>query len=284
MADAQRIIQTPEADLAPGDSRSRTLDTSHLEIAAIHSAADPLFTIAYDKLWAEFGAAHEMESREVIERRLGWHPVSQAGNCWLRYEMILVRLDDTFVAVRDHTAAVIRRAGAVRAIVHLSHVLVDAAWRRTGLAGWLRAWPLQTARACLAAASFPPDTPVTLVAEMEHPDERHPGRMIRLKAYEKAGFRKVDPRAVQYFQPDFRPAAEIDASGGPKPLPFGLIIRRVGREQELVIHGEELRAMVEALYAIYAPGFRQADMAVACRTLDNYPEGAAQISLVPPTQ
>jgi len=282
MASADRPVEFIPEDLAPGDAKSLELATGDLDIACIRSRDDPLFVPAYERLWAEFGAQHEMEQREVIERRLDWHPALAMGDCWLRYEMILVRRRDEFVAVRDHTAVVACREGAAHAVVHLSHVLVEPVWRRTGMTGWLRAWPIQTARACLAAASQPANSPITLVAEMEHPDERF--RMIRLRTYEKAGFKKVDPAAVNYFQPDFRPPAEIDASGGPRPLPFGLIVRRVGREAEDTIQGEEIRDIVTALYKMYGTGFRELDMAGLWESLRDYPAAEAEVALVPPTR
>src|SRR5437763_1522874 len=252
------------ADLAPGDGKALELDCRDLDVVRIHSIDEPLFIMAYERLWNEFGPQHEMEAREILTRRLGWHPAAAFGNCWLRYELILVRRQGQFVAVRDHTAVTTRGRGAPHAVVHLSHVLVEAAWRRTGLAGWLRAWPIQTSRACLAAAGFPAATPVTLVAEMEHPDPRFPNRLVRLAAYEKAGFKKVDPAAVKYFQPDFRPPNQIDASGGPRPLPFSLVLRRVGREEEQIISGAEVREIVECLYQMYGTGFREQHMAAVC--------------------
>jgi GNAT superfamily N-acetyltransferase len=216
-------------------------------------------------------------------RRLAWHPATTIGNFSLRYEMILVQRQKQFVAVRDHTAVVSGRSGAPYVIVHLSHVLVDPLWRRTGLAAWLRAWPLQTAQACLKAAGLS-IAPITLVAEMEHPDPQFPERMIRLKAYEKAGFKKVDPGVVNYFQPDFRTPEKIDASGGPQPLPFALILRRVGREHEQVIQGAEVREIVEGLYTLYGAGFRQRDMTVVWAGLQRYPPAESEIALMGPTQ
>jgi hypothetical protein len=119
---------------------------------------------------------------------------------------------------------------------------------------------------------------------MEHPRTEFPNGFIRLKAYEKAGFKKVDTTMVKYFQPDFRPPAEIDASGGPRPLPFSLILRRVGREHEQVIRGAELRAIVDSLYGMYGAGFREQDMAAVWRTLPQYPADESAIPLVSPTQ
>jgi GNAT superfamily N-acetyltransferase len=202
----------------------------------------------------------------------------------LRYEMLLVRKQGQFVAARDHTAVVTSQGGAAGAIVHLSHVLVEPAWRRTGVAGWLRAWPIQTARACLEAAGLPAGSPITLVAEMEHPDPSLPNSLIRLRAYEKAGFKKVDPTRVNYLQPDFRTAEAIDAAGGPLPLRFGLLLRRVGREAEQKIKGDEVRAIVEALYEMYGKAFRESDMAPVWESLSRYPDLSAEIALVPPAQ
>jgi len=284
MADADSAVEFIPADLAPGDAKSLELDRRGLDVARVLSSHDLLFALAYEKLWNEFGPSQEMESREVIERRLAWHPATKQGDCWLRYELLLVRRQGQFVAVRDHTAVATEKRGIPQAIVHLSHVLVDAAWRRTGLAGWLRAWPVQTARACLVASGLRADSPITLVAEMEHPDPQMHSRLTRLAAYEKAGFKKVDPTAVNYSQPDFRPPRQIDASGGPRPLPFGLIIRRVGREEEQVIRGAELREIVECLYQMYGAAFREQDMAVVWRSLRDYPADNAEIRLVAPTR
>jgi hypothetical protein len=166
--------------------------------------------------------------------------------------------------------------------VFLSHNLVAPAFRRSGLAGWMRAFPVQTARACLAAAGLPADGPVTLAAEMEplvpdSPDDV----LVRLKAYEKAGFRKVGQ--IAYEQPDFRPPDVIDATGGPRPLPMSLIVRRVGREHETTITGGEVRDVVESLYHMYGRAFRAQDMAGVYERLKAYPPRDAVVPLVSPT-
>jgi GNAT superfamily N-acetyltransferase len=284
MADADKTVDFIPADLAPGDSKSLELDRQGLEVTRVRSGEDPLFDLAYERLWDEFGHLQEMESREVIEGRLAWHPATKKRDFWLRYELMLVLRQGRFVAVRDHTAVVTEKRGSPLAVVHFSHVLVDTACRRTGLAGWLRAWPIQTARACLLAAGFPADSPITLVAEMEHPDPQLPARLTRLASYEKAGFKKVDSTVVSYFQPDFRPPAQIDSTGGPRPLPFGLILRRVGREEEQIIRGAEVREIVECLYRMYGAGFREQDMAVVWRSLRSYPADEVDIPLVAPTR
>jgi hypothetical protein len=212
-----------------------------------------------------------MERRETLALRFSLAPR-------LLYEMILVRRDGEFVAVRDHTA--IRTRDGAQAVVHLSHNLVAPTARRTGLAGWLRALPIQAARECLAGEKGP----ITLVAEMEYDDGGDPNRVIRLRAYEKAGFVKIDPQLVDYHQPDFRAPAEIDATGGPRPVRFQLLIRRVAREGERTITGVEIRTLVQALHDIYGPQFRPQDMAHPLLDVARLPEPEAVVALVPPTQ
>ncbi len=254
MAADDTAVEFLPADLAPGDARALELDRRDLDVSRVGFGHDPLFELAYEQLWNEFGHLQSMESREVIERRLAWHPATRIGDCWLRYELVLVRRQGRFVAVRDHTAVVKPKSGTPQAVVHLSHVLI------------------------------PSPSLITLVAEMAHPDPQRPTSLTPLAAYEKAGFKKVAPDAASYVQPDFRPPGQIDASGGPRPLPFVLILRRVGREEELVIRGAELREIVESLYRMYGAGFREQDMAVVWESLRDYPGDDAEIPLVAPTR
>jgi len=271
-------IVFPAADLAPGDRRFASVDLRALQFDRVRSTADPLFEEAYGHLWLEFGKKNEMESRQTLQRRFQLAPQ-------IIYEMIYVRREDEFVAVRDHTAVL--AGGGNHVVVHLSHNLVHPRLRRTGLAGWLRALPLGTARECLAANGMKnghSGARITLLAEMEHTSDDDPLRMIRLRAYERAGFRKIDPSRVAYHQPDFRTPAEIDAAGGAAPLPFQLIVRRVGREHERVISGAETRMLVETLYNIYGAQFRREDMSHPLLSLEEYPAEDSTIALVLPTQ
>ena len=263
-------LLTPDL-LAPGDQKSALLDPAQFMWSHIRSADDPLFETAYAALWAEFGAAHEMETREVIAARFTADPT-------MCYEMILARAGEMIAAVRDQT--VMWFEGEI--IVHLSHLLVAAEWRRSGLAGWMRAAALLSARA-MACVHGKPDANITLVGEMEYDDGTDPRRAVRLTAYERAGFLKINPRTVRYFQPDFRPPAEIDARGGAHPLPFQLILRRVGRETHPTITGAEVRRIVRALYAMYGSQFRAQDMAHSALRLDHYPSGNTEIALIAPT-
>ena len=263
-------LLTPDL-LAPGGGKSAHLDPRQFAWSQIRSCDDPLFETAYSALWQEFGAANEMEPHGVLAARM-----REAGR--LRCEILLVRAGAEIAAVRDHTA--IACDGGI--VVHLSHLLVTPAWRRSGLAGWMRAAPILTARE-LAAASGTPGCNVTLAGEMEYDDGSDPQKALRLLAYERAGFLKIDPHAVKYHQPDFRPPEVIDASGGALPLPFQLIIRRVGRELERAIAGGEVRRIVLALHTMYGAQFRAQDMAHPALNLAHLPGDGAEIALVPPT-
>ena len=264
-----RAMPTPlplVSDLAPGDAKSAALDLSAFEIHRIRALDDPHFEEAYAPLWAEFGSKNEMERRETLGRRFGLAPA-------MRYELILVKKDGVFAAVRDHT--VIPADGET--VLHLSHNLVAPDFRRSGLAGWMRALPIATAREVAPAA------PITLVAEMEYDDPADEKRAIRLHAYERGGFRKIDPRVLHFHQPDFRAPAEIDVSGRAQPVPFQLCLRRVGDEGAATITGAQVRRIVAALYRMYGAQFRAQDMAHPALDLAGYPADDAIIALLPPT-
>lgn len=253
------------SDLAPGDAKSAGLDLAAFTIRRIRGMDDPHFEAAYTRLWAEFGPRQEMERRETLALRFGLAPA-------MCHEIVLVERDGMFAAVRDYTVI----PAEEETVVHLSHIFVAPDFRRSGLAGWMRALPVATAR------EFAPGVPITLVAEMEYDDGTDPARTIRLRAYEKSGFRKIDPRIVHFYQPDFRAPAEIDASGV-QPVPFQLCLRRVGDEDATTIFGARVRRIVAALYRMYGPQFRPQDMAHPALDLARYPADDAVIALLPPT-
>jgi hypothetical protein len=269
------------SDLAPGDLKSLEGDWSSMELHRVHSADDPDFDLAFGALWAEFGARSEVEQPTVLSRRLRWNGDRLVEDYALRYRLVLLKSHGKLAAVRDHTAIV--RGGQEEAIVHLSHNFIAPEWRRSGLAGWLRALPIQSARNCLAEQGRSSASPIILVGEMKALDPADPASYTRLKAYEKAGYLLIDPRRVRYLQPDFREPDEIDLTGGARPLSLSLIIRRVGRESELTISGAEVLRIVEAIYRVYGETSRRCDMAPALASLERYPAPDEFIDLLPPT-
>jgi GNAT superfamily N-acetyltransferase len=241
-------------DLAPGDRARGAGDTATLSVHRVRDPADPDLALAYERLWTEFGPRGEMETRAVIRDRLAWDPARPLPHAALAYELLVLRRGDAVVALRDHTAVVRLgpdgrpRPGPV--VVHLSHAWVAPAHRGSGLAAWLRALPLQTARRCAAVAGVDPAAPIVLVAEMEPPDARDGPRTTRLRSYARAGFQAVDPAAAPYAQPDFRPP-ELLAGDAPRAVPLTLVLRRVGREADTELPAAELAAVVDAIYAVY---------------------------------
>jgi GNAT superfamily N-acetyltransferase len=268
------------ADLAPGDLRSLESDWSGFTVEAVRSARHPLFEEAYDRLRREFEPRGEMERREVIVDRLAWDPRSRVRGLGLRYELIVIRRGAEIAAVRDHTV-ILGAASTSRAVVHLSHALVEPGFRGTGLAAWLRALPLNSARESGVRSGVGPPAAVTLVAEMEHGPEQLPEMKFRLRSYGKAGFRMVDPNRARYFQPDFRAAAEIDRTSV-QPLSLALVLRRVGLEHENEISGVELRELVAALHGMFAVHVRDDHMAPLRKLAQDFTLPHEAVSLIAP--
>jgi hypothetical protein len=238
-------------DLAPGDRGVAERDWSDVSVRRVLGPDDSDFALAYEQLWGEFGGRGEMETPRVIAERIAWDPARPVGRFALAYELLVLRRRGELAALRDHTAVV--RLDAKRqpldgpVVVHLSHALVVPAERGSGLAAWLRSLPLQTARRAAVAAGCPAGTPIVLAAEMEPRDPARPVRMTRLRSYERAGFSMLDPASTPYAQPDFR----VLAGGEARPIPLGLVVRRVGREHERDMPAAEVAALVESIYAVY---------------------------------
>jgi GNAT superfamily N-acetyltransferase len=268
-------------DLAPGDRDAAARDWTDVRVRRVRDDADPDFAAAYERLFAEFGPRGEMETRAVIRDRLAWDPARPVGRAALAYELLVLRRGGEVAALRDHTAVVRldahERPAAGPLVVHLSHAFVEPAHRGHGLVAWLRALPLQTAplrsRACGAPRSL---------AEMEAPDPAQLERMTGLRSYERAGFRKVDPAAAPYAQPDFR-ASEALVRATPRPVPLGLVLRRVGREDETTMPAAELAAVVEAIYTVYGVHVPAAALDPLRAAAKNWTARQPCFRLLPPT-
>jgi hypothetical protein len=269
-------------DLAPGDSTPHPALPDGIGLHIVESPADPLFATAYALLDEEFGAKGELETREVLTERMKWDPKKPTGGCRMLYHLMLLMKDGECVGLRDHTA--ITSDGCDAVVVHLSHVFVVPKWRRKGLAPILRTVPVITARQC-AALTGKPDAPITLFCEMEPIDLSIPANKIRRTSYGQAGFRAIGA-GIGYMQPDFRPPAVIDADPmGSTPIPFDILFRRIGREEETLISGCEVVTDVELIYAMYSAGFREGDMAPCLNWLRTFKTTyAPEYTLYPPTE
>lgn len=277
------LCGTTVADLSAGDLRFAGFDWTGFAVNFVESVDDPRFEAGYQALWDEFGHKNELEPRSVLARRLAWRDHPPQGPYALNYEMIVIHKENELAGVVDHCAIVNRDDPQCTAIVLLSHLLVMPRFRGSGLAGWLRAFPIHAARECLQRIHQPP-RPITLMGELEPVCADDITRMRRLAAFQRAGFLKINPRQVSYLQPDFRSPEVIDATGGPAPVPLSLIIRQVGREHESILSAQSVRQIVETLYAMYQLTFRDSDMIPNWQSLKSYPSADRQIELIPPTQ
>ena len=61
------------------------------------------------------------------------------------------------------------------------------------------------------------------------------------------------------------------------------MLRRVGRELDTTMVGDELLRVVHSLYRMYGVGFRESDMKVVMDSLAGYPALSDTIDLLPPT-
>jgi hypothetical protein len=146
-------------------------------------------------------------------------------------------------------------------VVYLSHILMAPEARGTVLTYWLRIAPMDLAITYLhllhtrGLIALPqPDAPhkyfgmrIDLAAEVEYFSPEDKLSLQRLLFYGRGGFDAIDPRHFPYRQPDFRPKAEIEATGD-RPHPFMLLLRRIGRERAARLPLQEARAVMKLLY------------------------------------
>jgi hypothetical protein len=133
--------------------------------------------------------------------------------------------------------------------------------RGTVLTYWLRIAPLDLAVTYLhtlqqrGKITLPqPDAPgkyfgmrMDLAAEVEFFSPEDKLSLQRVLFYGRGGFDAIDPRHFPYRQPDFRDPKLI-AQTGDQPVPFMLLLRRVGREREARLPIDEARAVMQLLY------------------------------------
>jgi hypothetical protein len=243
-------------------------ETRRYEVEAIEHPSHPDFQAAFDVLWGAFGVSGEMERRPVIEQMLLADPlVPLASGTYARYFLLVARDRATGAirGVRDGRILLNPAYAPDVCVVYLSHIFMLPEARGTVLSYWLRIAPLDLAVSYLHALhqagriALPlPDAPgryfgmkVDLAAEMEYfsPDDKL--SLQRILFYGRGGFDVIDPRHFPYRQPDFRPAEEIERTGD-RPVPFMLLLRRVGREREARLPIDEARAVMELLYDDFA--------------------------------
>ena len=239
-------------------------ETRKYEVEAIEHPDHPDFKRAFQMLWDAFGAAGEMESEEVIrEMMFEDDTVPMADGGFARFFLLVARDRATGAirGVRDGRVFVNQHYDADLCVIYLSHIFMAPDARGTVLTYWLRIAPMDLAITYLhelhqlgKIVLSAPDAPhrhfgmrIDLAAEVEYFSPEDKLSLQRLLFYGRGGFDAIDPRHFPYRQPDFRPPAEIAASGD-RPHPFMLLLRRVGREREARLPLDEARAVIRLLY------------------------------------
>jgi hypothetical protein len=243
-------------------------ETRRYEVEAIEHPDHPDFKRAFEILWGAFGAAGEMESEPVIRKMLlDDATVPLSSGTYARYFLLVARDRATGAirGVRDGRVLVNPAYSPDLCLVYLSHIFMLPEARGTVLTYWLRIAPLDLAVTYLhtlhqrGAIALPhPDAPgryygmrVDLAAEVEFfsPDDKL--SLQRILFYGRGGFDVIDPKHFPYRQPDFRDP-ELIAKEGDRPVPFMLLLRRVGREREARLPIDEARAVIQLLYDDFA--------------------------------
>jgi hypothetical protein len=242
-------------------------ETRQFQLWEIVSADDPAFPEAYRLLWEAFGPQGEMEREDAIRRFLAddsYEPVP--SGTFIRYFLVVAR-DATgrIRGVRDGTILINPAYDDDLCVVYLSHIFMLPDARGTVLSYWLRIAPVELAMRYLhelhqrGKIQLPaPDQPgryfgmrLDLAAEMEyfHPEDRISWQ--RVLFYGRGGFDVINPRHFPYLQPDFRDPDEIRRTGN-RPMPFMILLRRMGRERQAILPLEEARGVMRLLYDDFA--------------------------------
>jgi hypothetical protein len=243
-------------------------ETRRYEVESIEHPDHPDFKRAFEILWGAFGAAGEMESEAVIRKMLlDDATVPLSSGTYARYFLLVARDRATgqIRGVRDGRVLVNPAYSSDLCLVYLSHIFMLPEARGTVLTYWLRIAPLDLAVTYLhtlhqrGAIALPdPNAPgryygmrVDLAAEVEFfsPDDKL--SLQRILFYGRGGFDVIDPRHFPYRQPDFRDP-ELIAKSGDRPVPFMLLLRRVGREREARLPIDEAKAVINLLYDDFA--------------------------------
>jgi len=228
---------------------------------------DPDFAPAYELLWKTFGPHGEMERIEPIRQFLkddSYEPT--ATGTFIKYFLIVAKdREGRIRGVRDGSILVNPGYAPELCVVYLSHIFTVPEARGTVLSYWLRIAPMELAVQYLkdlhelGKIELPlPDAPgksfgmtIDLAAEMEY---FAPGDRIswqRILFYGRGGFDAIDPRHFPYLQPDFRDPHVVKKTGD-RPLPFMMLLRRMGREKRALLPIDEARAVMRLIYDDFA--------------------------------
>lgn len=242
-------------------------ETRNFQVWSIGFPSHPDFQAAYELLWNEFGPHGGMERIEAVKSFLLEDPYEPTANgTFMRY-FLLVAKDHAgnLLGARDGVLLLNQSYDPDLLVVFLSHIVMKPEARGTVLSYWLRIAPVELAMSYLndlvamGKIKVPaPDQPtknfgmrIDLAAEMEYFSPEDPISLQRILFYGRGGFDAINPRYFPYRQPDFRDPDVIRATGN-QPVPFMVLLRRLGRERQATIPTEEARAVMRLLYDDFA--------------------------------
>jgi hypothetical protein len=275
-------------------------ETRQFEIWEVLDPDSPDFATAYQTLWDAFGPLGEMEREDAIRRFLlddSFEPTPTGT--YIRYFLIAARdRHGRLCGVRDGTVLVNPAYDPDLCVIYLSHLYMFPEARGTVLSYWLRIAPVDIAIRYLAElharkkvtlplpgqASRHFGMRIDLAAEMEYftPEERLSWQ--RILFYGRGGFDVINPRHFPYLQPDFRDPDEIRATGN-RPLPFMILVRRMGSERSATMPIEEASALMRLLYDDFAchcsPEFLENSLQRVLDRLAEREKGKSWVELLP---
>jgi hypothetical protein len=276
-------------------------ETRSYEFEAIEHPSHPDFERAYGILWSAFGGAGEMEPIDAIRGFLLDDPYEPVpSGTYIRYFLLVARdKNGVLRGVRDGCVLYNPAYAPDLCMVYLAHIFVLPEARGTVLTYWLRIAPVELAMHYLhelharGRIALPlPEQPgkyygmrLDLAAEMEYFSPEDPISLQRILFYGRGGFDVIDPRHFPYRQPDFRPPAMIQETGN-TPIPFMLLLRRMGRERQAKLPLDEARAVMRLLYDDFAffcaPEFLENSLDVVLQRLEErQARGKNHVDLLP---
>ena len=218
---------------------------------------------------------------------------------YIRYFLIIAKDKEGVVrGARDGSVMINPAYAPDLCVVYLSHIFTLPEARGTVLSYWLRIAPMEMAMqyladlAALGKITLPvPDAPgryygmrVDLAAEMEYfsPEDRISWQ--RVLFYGRGGFDAINPRHFPYRQPDFRDPEVIRATGN-HPVPFMVLLRRMGRERQATLPLDEARAVMHLLYDDFAchcaPDFLENSLQLVLDRLEQRAKLKSYVELLP---
>lgn len=275
-------------------------ETRKYELWDIMSPDDPDFENAYNMLWEAFGPQGEMERIEAIRGFLNDDSLeaTETGT-YCRYFLLVARdKQGNLRGVRDGSVLVNQDYDPDLCVVYLSHIYMLPEARGSVLSYWLRIAPVELALKYLAELhalrriQLPlPNSPakhfgmrIDLTAEMEYFTPEEPISSQRVLFYGRGGFDVINPAHFPYRQPDFREPEVIRLTGN-QPMPFMVLVRRMGRERQATLPIDEARALMRLLYDDFAchcaPEFLENSLQVVLDRLEERARRKSYVELLP---